>query len=350
VSFARRPQPAASCSRVTTRDPSTTSERSNRELLDSPEAKRTPSAASSSHTARSFTPTATGCSARCTMQRTRSGTRPAGLAGATQGPGQKLASHLAVPDRDQCLPRRDRLPPQARAVDRLGTATDPDHGPKVRCRSVCGFGRRHPDVHTSHVGSARTPVAPTPRHRPPAPRPRSPRLPEHAHDPLPQEHGVLADDYARRILASTVLRPLPVIAEAGPRDQGARAHASNCPAGTPSTARRRRLSGCAPRARNRPAAAPGSAPHRRPRSPGHWASRPSSRQSALSPRRLCLNRHRPSTGAQGRKQREPWPTRLAQRNESTTVRRACPSLRPPTAAARPLPRAPAPGRAGTAAR
>jgi Sigma-70 region 2 len=43
-------------------------------LLDSPEAKRTPSAASSSRTARRATPTATGCSTPCTMQRTRSGT------------------------------------------------------------------------------------------------------------------------------------------------------------------------------------------------------------------------------------------------------------------------------------
>jgi hypothetical protein len=44
-------------------------------------------------------------------------TPPAGLAGATHVPEQKLASHLAVPDRDQCLPRRDRPPPQARALE-----------------------------------------------------------------------------------------------------------------------------------------------------------------------------------------------------------------------------------------
>ena len=46
----------------------------------------------------------------------------AGLAGATQVPGPKLASQLAVPDRDQRLPRRNRAPSQARAADRLRTA------------------------------------------------------------------------------------------------------------------------------------------------------------------------------------------------------------------------------------
>ena len=73
---------------------------------------RTRSARSWTRTAGSSTRTATGCSGRSTTPRTRSRRRSCARGARSAGPLQELGTHVAVPDRDQRLPRRAAAGPQ----------------------------------------------------------------------------------------------------------------------------------------------------------------------------------------------------------------------------------------------
>ena len=107
-------------------------------------AARTRSRASSSPTAASFTPTATGCSARSTTPRTRSRRRccaPGGRWRSLRGP--QLAALVALHDRDQHLAERDREAPEAGAADRLRAGRRPARRP-ARAAGRVGLGRAVP--------------------------------------------------------------------------------------------------------------------------------------------------------------------------------------------------------------
>ena len=83
-----------------------------------------------------------------------------------------------------------------------------------RAKAVVGFGRRHPDVHHRHVGLVRGHLSHQVLGIACLRDDLEARVPEHAHDPLPHEYRVFADDYTHRILASRVLARALVTAEA----------------------------------------------------------------------------------------------------------------------------------------
>ena len=119
MSRARHPQPAASCVRRDEARRVDDVRAIGSAVARPPEAKRTPSAASSSRTARRFTPTATGCSARCTMQRMRSRTPSCGPGGRYPSSGAEARSALG------CTGSRPTF------------ASTPSHAvPSAFCRSI----------------------------------------------------------------------------------------------------------------------------------------------------------------------------------------------------------------------
>jgi hypothetical protein len=124
------------------------------------EATRTPSAASSSRTARRFTPTATGCSARCTMRRTRSRTPFCGPGGRSPSSGAKARFATG------CTRSRPTFAStQSPAVPSgcYRSITDRPHlratRPKSRRRSLSGSSRTRTKCSAARMGTRRPRLA-----------------------------------------------------------------------------------------------------------------------------------------------------------------------------------------------